>query len=176
MPIDELSPLNYATVAKFAEQFASASGIRELDNFEQAIRLLGGRVSRLSLEEWSSAVPPVVYSCDGQQHGFSVAIPAFSPALEKFLLGSALGHWILHTAEGRRELSVSRGETSFVAQEALWFSLCILLPDELFIAAASRKGVEDEVLSALFKIPPTLLSIKRKILQKNGLLCSSALA
>ena len=54
------------------------------------------------------------------------------------------------------------GENSPQTQEALWFSLALMVPDRMFSIALETCRTEDE-LASIFKVSPAIINIKKRI-------------
>ena len=153
--------LSYETIAEMADVIAKSTGIRSIGDFEPIVTGMGGKVERVGAKAWSSPAAPSL-DVKGPKN-FTAYLSQGEPALDRLLLACALGHYILHSAEGRRPQIFKRFAKDARSVEALWFGMSIIIADEAFALAEQHGDLDDIVVAGLFQTTPELIALKRKL-------------
>lgn len=155
--------LNYPTTVDLAETIASQTGLRSLPDWELVLRGLGAQISRLDSKTWSD--PSALSLSVRAPKDFTVFLPSQPSAFDRFFLGAALAHYILHSQEGRSPLQVRRFAKDQASVEALWFSMGLIIAEAPFRQALGMTpALEDATLAQLFQVPLELIGLKRRLL------------
>ena len=153
--------LDYDSVSALAETISKETGLRSVGNLEPLISAMGGAIARTSLAEWSAA-DALAVDVRGLRD-FTVFLGSEPTPLDRLLIASALGHYILHAQEGRRPASFRRFAKDGCSVEALWFGMSIVIPDGPFAIAEASDTFNDAMLAEMFKAPEQLIALKRKL-------------
>lgn len=159
----------YKKIAEFSEYFREVTKIGNIFDFEPIIKEMGGTINIVSRENWEQGINPFL-KIEGKNN-FVVSLPIFFPVeVKKIIYGQVLGHYILHSNEGNTKLLIERmAKMDYKNQEALYFSLSILMPDKEFIDLYNKK-LNDDTISKLFRVSKETIQMKRNILKKFELI------
>lgn len=155
---------DYESIRDIAEIIARETGIRGVADFSMVLKGLGGQIERVPFEQWSA---PDFFSVEVRGPGsFVLFLPLAETPLDKVLQASALAHYILHSLEGKAPCKFRRSGALQANQEALWFSLSLLLPDSSFAGHENSdfSPENEQALADLFQVPIELIRLKRKIM------------
>ncbi|EMO87426.1 ImmA/IrrE family metallo-endopeptidase [Leptospira noguchii] len=88
----------------------------------------------------------------------------------RFTLAHELGHYILHSNFGSKDITINRsGESERIEWEANWFAAGFLMPRDKFIEEY-RKNPDTFYLSSQFKVSISAINYRIKFLKEAGLL------
>ncbi len=156
--LPEGAPLgvSYISISAIAETIAEQTGIRSIGDFSMVLSGLGGSIERVPFQEWNS---PEFFSLYVRgPKSFLLLLPSAETPLDRVLQASALGHYILHSREGASPSKFRRAGALQANQEALWFSLSLLIPDDILSDESA-----DASLSERIGLPHDIIRLKRKI-------------
>lgn len=153
--------LNYGSLVALVETIAQKTALRTLATFDPLIIGMGGQVTHVPAVQWSS--PKSNFLEVRGPRDFTVYLSSDVSSLHRMLLACALGHYILHTREGRLPTAFARFAKDAATLEGLWFGMSVVIPDEPFALAEARGGLDDSLVAELFKVPVELIALKRKL-------------
>ncbi len=157
----------YKIITDFARWFAKSTKINEINDFEKLLTSFGVKIKLISLSEWQANKFNFLEIEGNKQIKVNICRD-FDDNLKKVFYTQALGHYMLHSEEGKKKFILKNlGDKSIYSQEGLCFSLGVLMPDEVFIPIANR---DNEELSRLFRVPQDIVKIKKTFLSKEKLI------
>ncbi len=129
---DNLVEGNYRkqSVEDFATYVAKELSYNSPDDLENVVNNLGGRIHFHHLDEWLGE------KCSIFIHGecnFDIVLPVHtSPRRDSFTICHELGHYFLHSEQGKQPLIAHRSGSSRIEWEANWFAASFLMPKDRF--------------------------------------------
>lgn len=161
--------LEYNAVVEVVDKISAHTGLRTVDDFERLLCAMGGQIERVESQKWSAA-DSISLRVAGPKN-FTAYLPATPSGLDRMLLACALGHYVLHSGEGRTASKIYRFCKDQTSLEGLWFGMSVVIPDAAFEVALAADHLDDAVVAGLFNVPPQLVGLKRKIVSsaKNRL-------
>jgi hypothetical protein len=162
MELAKPAPLgwDYASVAAVADTIALKTGLRSLADFEPLLLGMGGRAERVPPSIWARP-DALAARVDGPKN-FVAFLPQAASGFDRLFFATTLGHYLLHSKEGREPMEFARFAKGQWSLEGLWFGMALTVPDIEF-AQAQAEGVEDAQLAAKLWVPPELLALKRRL-------------
>lgn len=159
----------YKQIESFASWFAQETKIQtllSLEHLQKALTQFGFNIKTLTLSQWQSKRYNFLEIKDKK----TVAVhlfDGFSEGLKKVFLLQALGHYLLSFKEQEGELVVKNlGEKTAINQQALLFSISLLMPD---VAYEKVKELEPEKIASLFLVPQEIVDIKQRFFENYRL-------
>jgi hypothetical protein len=117
------------SVEQFAAKVAETLNFRVGGDVEELIRKLGGRMLPAT---WETADSPASIRVFGQNN-FEVRDELMAiDERRRFTLAHELGHYFLHSQQGKRSIQATRSGSGPVEWEANWFAAALLMPEEAF--------------------------------------------
>lgn len=157
----------YKIITDFARWFAQSTKINEINDFEKLLKGFGVQIKLITLSEWQANKFNFL-EIEGTKKIKVSICKDFDENLKKVFYTQALGHYMLHSEEGKKKFILKNlGDKSIYSQEGLCFSLGVLMPDEVFIPIAKR---DNEELARLFRVPVDIVKIKKTFLSKENLI------
>lgn len=163
-PLFDASNLAREGVEDYARQVAEAAGVSPPVDMIRLVEKCGGKVHYQEVDEWRMESGSIFV------HGkrdFDILLPLYtSPRRDQFTLAHELGHYFLHSQQGKIPLVAHRQgtkSTERVEWEANWFAAALLMPEAEFRVAADRS--RDPVLLAReFRVSSDAATIRLKVL------------
>lgn len=153
--------LEYSAIVEVVDKISAHTGLRTVDDFEALLRAMGGKVERLSGPQWAAA--DAISLLVGGPKNFVAYLPPSPTPLDRMLLACALGHYVLHSQEGRSPTKIHRFCKDQTSLEGLWFGMSVVIPDSAFDVAQATADLDDAIVARLFNVPPQLIGLKRKL-------------
>lgn len=129
IPNDPFLPcgLSKMKVEEYAGRVAAIAEFKTGSPLTGLVSRFNGRVRYLDLDEWEKENESIYV------HGpldFDIILSEYtSPLRDQFTIGHELGHYFLHSRQGKTPLIASRDQTDTrVEWEANWFSAALLMP------------------------------------------------
>ena len=98
-------------------------------------------------------------------HDFDMVLSSVSgPRRDRFTIAHELGHYFLHSHQGRYPLVAARSGSDRAEWEANWFAAGFLMPTVQFLAAMNR-GDSSRLLAAQFGVSESAAEIRKKVLK-----------
>jgi len=163
----QLGEKSYKIITDFARWFGVSTKINEIKDLEKLLVNFGVHLNFISTAQWLANTFNFLEITGPKQIKLNICRD-FEEDLKKVFYIQVLGHYLLHSLEGKREFMLKKlGEKTIYSKEGLCFSLGVLLPDEVFIPVAQKT---DEELSRLFRVPLHMVQIKKTFLKKENLI------
>jgi len=126
------------------------------------VESLGGRVHYQNLLDMSAADDTIFVH---KKHDFDIILSSFSGnRRNRFTLAHELGHYLLHSLQGKTPLVASRSGSNRAEWEANWFAGGFLMPSKAFLAEA-KKGADLIRLARVFGVSEAAAEIRAKVLR-----------
>lgn len=163
--LTEAKQLNagYSSIKKIASMFYNTN-IQEIFNLEEILKPMGAKIA---------CMPPSDFENDNNffkaygENNFEINTIDHSDAkFKRVILAQGLGHYVLHSQRGKYPCMVSKISGSIAAKEGFYFSLALLLPDEVMIKTI-KDGFTNEQISNMFRVPEKIVEIKKLILKNR---------
>jgi Zn-dependent peptidase ImmA (M78 family) len=129
---DQISPCNLSKdkVEAYAESVAELAGFPNDCDLEQLVNRFGGRIEYRDLESLTGENGSVYV------HGkreFEILLPNYTgPYRDRFTIAHELGHYFLHSEQGRIPIVAFRKGSTRIEWEANWFAAALLMPKTRF--------------------------------------------
>lgn len=165
MQIEEAKELNigYEAIRKIASIFQETLTTNIFD-LESILISMGAKVNLVDSTSFEEC--GVFFSSSGYEN-FEVTTLSDNEMLKRVFLAQALGHYVLHAQRGLKPCKVSSATKTKAAKEGFYFSLALLLKDEVIIKMIND-GFNNRQIANLFRVPEKIAEIKRTILKNNG--------
>ena len=155
--------LSYQKINEFAQRVEKTQ-IASLPSVNNAINLMGGKITEISLTDWENKKFPFVIVND--QNDFEIFIcETFPQEMKRFLILQALGHYILHSESGLQPCQISSVAKSAASREGIIFALSLLVPDELAKQLIAR-GTSNIEIANYFNVLPQMVVLKKKFMNQ----------
>ena len=129
---DSISPSNAykAKVEEYAAQVASALHFEIGENPSTIVENLGGRVRYENMNELVDEAGSIFIH---DKFDFDILLPEYtSPRRDRFTIAHELGHYFLHSSQGKKPIIAYRQGSTRIEWEANWFAAALLMPAERF--------------------------------------------
>jgi len=164
MVFQEAIQTNYSknAIDSLAAELAEALDFQPGGSLEQLVDKLGGRIHYQDLDDWRN-------SSDGSvvvkgKHDFDIYLSNFTgPLRDRFTIAHELGHYILHSKLGEKQIKVGRGKSNRLEWEANWFAAGFLMPAKLF-RSECEKNPDRNHLASIFMVSPSAIDVRKKSL------------
>ncbi|MCW7482273.1 ImmA/IrrE family metallo-endopeptidase [Leptospira kanakyensis] len=138
-------------VFKAAESIAKHLRYKAGDELDSIVTELGGRIHYLNLHDWFSTQEASIW-VHGENH-FDIFLSNFSsPLRNRFSIAHELGHYYLHSLEGKVKLIAARSGSHQTEWEANWFAAAFLMPEAEFKAACKKYNEDMDYVAAHFLV------------------------
>lgn len=128
---DEIKECNWSKkqIAQIADRVREVSKFDPIKetNFEKIVQAFGGTIelsSNQSLEDTINVTGKFKFSITLDENA--------TEERKRFTMAHELGHYFLHSKQGKTPLTAHRLGTSLAEQEANFFAACLLMPEEEF--------------------------------------------
>ncbi len=153
--------IGYFAINKFAKKVDIDTNLSKVFQVEDILTPMGCKIKMIGANEMMTAKFIQIFSTNN----FEVCLlKGVDKMFKRLLLIQALGHYLLHGRSGTEECFISSASNSEASKEGFWFSLSLLIPDELFLQIYNKSN--DKTLSNLFRVPEFAISTKRKLIEK----------
>lgn len=152
-----------AEISSLAERFAEQVGFLPGDRIEPLVGRLGGSITYLSIDD----------NFDGEDGSLLVYGPGefeikLSPFTgterDRFTIAHELGHYVLHSGKGRKQIRAERFGSNRVEWEANWFAGAFLMPGEDFRRAWEKYDGDTSVLAARYLVSVRAVEVRAAVL------------
>lgn len=149
-------------VWSLAEQFAQREGFMPGDRLEPLLARLGGRLTYKNsfdamFEDGSLYV--------AGPYNFEIVLSAFSGAeRSRFTIAHELGHYVLHSQQGRRLIKAARIGSNRVEWEANWFASAFLMPTNDFRTSWQFYSGQLPLIAARYMVSPRAVEVRAQSL------------
>ncbi len=160
----DIPPLNapMIDIQRLAENIAERARLAHGVTLFDLVGQLGGRVFTVDEDEWDREVSGSIIV-----HGpgdFDVAISRFtSPLRDRFTLAHELGHYFLHSLQGKQPIIAQRYGSGRREWEANWFAAALLMPADRF-RTAYRENRDPRHLSWVFNVSIPAVKVRARAL------------
>ena len=165
MQINEAKELNigYKTIKNIALVF---QGTLLSNDFylEGILKAMGAKITLIDSVSFEKCKN---FFCSSDREIFEVTTVNDNEMLKRIFLAQALGHYVLHAQRGLTPCKVSSATKTKVSKEGFYFSLALLLKDEVVIKMI-EDGFNNKQIANLFRVPEKIVEIKMVILKNNG--------
>jgi hypothetical protein len=156
-----------ARVFGAAEAFARANGFSPGDRIEPLVNRLGGVIEYLGSLESIEATDGSLF-VNGERD-FIIKVSAFTGAeRDRFTIAHELGHYVLHSSQGKKPIRAARFGTNRVEWEANWFAAAFLMPAEDFRATCKRHHNDCNLVAARYLVSPRAAEVRMRTLGTSG--------
>lgn len=126
---------------------------------------LGGRVIELDSDEWMETQEASV--CVFGERNFAIFLGEFLGTHRmRFSIAHELGHYVLHSNEGRRKIRANRSGKTAEEREANQFAAAFLMPETEFKEEYKRVNGRIYSLAGKFRVSPEAIDYRAKNLFK----------
>ena len=144
---------------ELCESIAEQLSLKPGGDILKAVKSLGGRLHYV--DECSSLIGGNTIYVHGECD-FDIYLPiASSVRRDRFTVAHELGHYVLHSDQGKRPLMAQRSGSTRAEWEANWFAASLLMPSKEFKALA-QKGTTIPVLADHFKVSSAAVEVRKK--------------
>ncbi len=145
-----------------AQKVREATGYELDGNLEDVVKKLGGTIQYYSASESEQFVHGSI-QVRGKKD-FSIFLPSFTGRLrDRFTIAHELGHYFLHSLQGKLAIQAERAGTGPIEQEANTFAAGLLMPEQRmrdlykefkgqYLPISSRLGVSPRAIQVRLKI------------------------
>ncbi|MEM6334339.1 MAG: ImmA/IrrE family metallo-endopeptidase [Planctomycetota bacterium] len=149
-------------VEKFAAKVRLALGFHSSDSFKTHLAKLGGRIVSDTGFDWLDPTSGTIFVHGPQD--FDIVLSSNTSRLrDRFTIAHELGHYFLHSAQGKQPMKANRKDSNRLEWEANWFAAGFLMPRDEFRQEIER-GLTNSELATHFAVSPAAVSIRRKSL------------
>ena len=160
-PAGEPAQLRKADVFQVAEQFAAKVGYVPGGDLEEVVSKLGGKIEIRDFPavEQSGSIRV------NNKRDFVIVLPTYTGRLrDRFTIAHELGHYVLHSQLGKRQIEVPRLASGRAEWEANWFAGAFLMPEKLFTEKL-QAGMTEDQLAAFFDVSPGAVQVRKMSLE-----------
>lgn len=163
--LTEAKQLNfeYGAIKKIASIFHNTN-IQEVFNLEEILKPMGAKIICMSPLDFEKSNN--FFKAYGENNFEISTVDQSDNKFKRVLLAQGLGHYVLHSQRGKYPCMVSKISGSIAAKEGFYFSLALLLPDEIMVRII-KDGFTNEQISNMFRVPKKIVEIKKLILTKG---------
>jgi hypothetical protein len=162
-PRDDVPPcrLTKADIEAVAAATAAAVNYSPPSPLEPIVTQLGGSVEFLSNLDTLQKSGAIHVRKPGD---FTIYLPLFASKLRnRFTIAHELGHFVLHSNLGKKEIWVARGGTGRTEWEANWFAGAFLMPKVTFQEKLSRMQTYE--LASFFGVSEAAIEVRKQHLE-----------
>lgn len=129
--LELVSKLPKSGIERAGSQAAQKWGYRPAGDIAELSRTLGGKLEYCDILE--ADLETIVVHGPGD---FKIVLPNHTTeSRDRFTIAHELGHYYLHSQEGKEPLRAGRGGSDLAEWQANWFAAEFLMPHAEFIAA-----------------------------------------
>ncbi len=138
-------------VFKEAESIARRLSYKAGEELDSVVNQLSGKIHYLNLHDWFSTQEASIW-VHGEKH-FDIFLSSFSsPLRNRFSIAHELGHYYLHSLEGKVKLIAARSGSHQTEWEANWFAAAFLMPEEEFKTTCKKYEGNMDYVAAHFLV------------------------
>ena len=159
---DAIAPSNVwkRDVEKYAESVRKLVKLGANGDLKAAVCQLGGELQFRDLDSWAEESGSIYV------HGpndFDIILPQYtSPLRDRFTIAHELGHYFLHSRQGKTPLIATRKGTGRVEWEANWFAAALLMPELEFREAAKRLDSDIDRIAGEFGVSRDAARVRKE--------------
>ncbi|MDB6133875.1 MAG: hypothetical protein JWM59_2118 [Verrucomicrobiales bacterium] len=154
-----------SVVESIAVQTAELLKYEPRDSMEPLVARLGGKIELLSREDWLAHNHSTI-TVEGPQDFTIRLMWSDGPLRHRFTIAHELGHYFLHSRQGRIPLHLGRdGSNNRLEWEANWFAAAFLMPEEKFRATAEIYGADPLRLAGQFLVSVEAAKVRLETLK-----------
>ncbi|XDD49664.1 ImmA/IrrE family metallo-endopeptidase [Leptospira sp. WS92.C1] len=160
------SDLSQRDIFELAEQKAIALGYQPGREIEPIIESLGGNIILVSMRRWLETQDGSI--CVHGPKKFDIFLSNFnSPLRNRFTLAHELGHYFLHSEEGKKLIYAARRGSTKTEWQANWFAAAFLMPKEEFLNTLSKFNEDLDFVAAHFLVSRKAADVRYTSLFKS---------
>ncbi len=155
--------LGKAEIWRTAEAFADSVGFLPGDSLGPLVERLGGTVSYLGVHD-------SFFEHDGSlrvegPNNFEIRISSLTGAeRDRFTIAHELGHYVLHSRRGQRQILARRCGSDRAEWEANWFAAALLMPTADFKQACALYGNSVPLVAARYLVSQKAAQVRMETL------------
>lgn len=137
---DEIGPLRASKdrIEEYAARVAKIEQFQPAGDLEELVAAFGGKVRYQHLDEWLGEDGSILVHAPND---FDILIPYYtSPLRDRFTIAHELGHYFLHSQQGKSPIIAYRRGATRIEREANWFAAGLLMPKQAFVEQFQRLG------------------------------------
>lgn len=157
---ESIAPSNMMkrNVESYAERVAKVVGFKVGQDPSDVIEHFGGRIHFQDYSEWEAEDGSIFVH---DQQDFDVLLSRYTSALrDRFTVAHELGHYFLHSNQGRRRIVAHRQGTSRIEWEANWFAAGLLMPRRRFVEVCEETKSLSKI-AAVFGVSEDAARVRR---------------
>ncbi|TGL28156.1 ImmA/IrrE family metallo-endopeptidase [Leptospira koniambonensis] len=153
------SILTQKQIFLLAEKKGQELGLVAGGEIEPIIKNLGGKIHYVSVQKWLETQDGSI--CVNGPNDFFIFLSNFSsPLRNRFTLAHELGHYFLHSDEGRIRIQAARRGSTKTEWQANWFAAAFLMPQEEFLNTLKRYNNDLDFVAAHFLVSRKAVDVR----------------
>ncbi len=165
-PLAEACNLSQNQIALKAEEYAKKVGYVLGSDIEPVLKRQGGRIEYQSMPDWETTHSGSIIV--NSPNDFVIFLSNFTgPLRDRFTIAHELGHYVLHSDEGKKKLKAKRFGATLVEREANWFAASFLMPEGAFLEQLAKNN-DPKYLAAHFLVSLTAVNIRKEHFAKRN--------
>ena len=156
------SNLTRDEVEKYADLVAEATEFGTGTEIVGLVSMLGGKLHYQEIDSWAQESGSIFVH---NQFDFDILLPSYtSPRRDRFTIAHELGHYFLHSNQGKRAIIAKRQGTGRIEWEANWFAAALLMPAKEFRAVCKEVGNDAGLVSMRFRVSRDAATVRMRVL------------
>ena len=157
--------LTKGQIEEIATKAAKVTGFVPGAEITPIVKKLGGEIEYLDWVGWLQHDHDTI-EIDGPEK-FTIRLMAVDgPLRHRFTIAHELGHYILHSLSGKKQITAGRKGSTRVEWEANWFAAAFLMPAKEFRTAMRELGSNALALAGRFLVSLEAAEVRIKTLQR----------
>ena len=162
---------SFKSVNEFAEKISYDFNLTDYsgeDTLVQFVEKLGGTIIYDDELDWYVNVKQALQIRD--ENDFTIHFSKYSgPLHDRFVMAHELGHYFIHSKQGKTKGFYPRKSNGISEFQANWFACGLLMPTKEFLDVY---GVtQDEyTIAGRFMVPTKVVEMRKKQLKKHGII------
>lgn len=147
-------------------QFKLTDFVNDNDPLHEFVKLLGGKIHYQDPAEYvlSESGSIKVYGVNN----FDIFLSAFTgPLRDRFTIAHELGHYFLHSNQGKKTIAASRKGSGKLEWEANRFAAALLMPSQEFKKTAEIFVNDNSALAGHFRVSTQAVDIRLKTISSQ---------
>lgn len=157
---DEIIPLNWPKqlIEDYARKVAETAKFAPGDDLVEIVERLKGNITLQHIDEWIDESGSIFVH---GENDFDIALPHYtSPMRDRFTIAHELGHYFLHSNQGRIPIIAYRSGSGRLEWEANWFAASLLMPSDKFKEYVGQ-GMDLYGLAAKFQVSLDAIRVRK---------------